>query len=316
MNTVVLVTGAFGYIGGRVAAHLAGIGRTVPRMGSRRPHDTPLAGGAPCQRAVMNFSDPASLERACQGVSAVVHCAAVNEIESARDPELALTVNAMGTLRLLRAAQRAGVRRFLYFSTAHIYGAPLAGDIDETTVPRPVHPYAITHRVAEDFVLAAHDAGQLDGVVVRLANGFGAPMHPGVDRWTLVVNDMCRQAAAQKGIAVRSPEQVRDFVPLDDVANAVAHLLDLPRVALGNGLFNLGGGRTMTMLEMAETVAGCCLSTLGFLPRIELGQGTGMNRGALTYRRDKLLATGFVPADRFLMEIEATLRLCAASFPG
>ena len=316
MNVVVLVTGGMGYVGGRVAAHLAATGRVLPRLGSRRPTAGPPGWIEPCQVVPMDFSNPASLENACQGVTAVVHCAAVNEIESAKNPELALTVNGLGSLRLLEAALRAGVRRFLYFSTAHVYGSPLAGEINESTLPRPIHPYAITHRTAEDFVLAAHDAQRLDGVVLRLANGFGAPSHPNVDRWTLVVNDMCRQAANKGFIEVRAPAQVRDFVPLGDVAQSVEHLLALPRLALGDGLFNLGGGRTMTMLEMAELVAGQCQRVLGYTPMIKCPEiGSGQETcPRLEYRLDKLRATGFEPKGDATQEIADTLLFCARHF--
>jgi len=71
-------------------------------------------------------------------------------------------------------------------------------------VPRPVHPYAITHHAAEDFVLAAHDEKRLMGYVIRLSNGFGAPAHAGVDRWTLLVNDLCRQAVQTRQLILRS----------------------------------------------------------------------------------------------------------------
>ena len=52
--------------------------------------------------------------------------------------------------------------------------------------------------MAEDFVLAARDRGLIGGFVLRLSNGIGAPAHPGVDRWTLVVNDLGRQVLTGK----------------------------------------------------------------------------------------------------------------------
>lgn len=312
--TRVLITGGMGYVGGRVAAYLAAAGQVLPRLGTRSFPLGSVDWVRPYQVAVMDYSSPDSLEAACQGVEAVVHCAAVNEIESAKNPELALRINTMGSLELLQAARRAGVGRFMYFSTAHVYGAPLVGDIDETKLPRPSHPYAITHRAAEDFVLAAHDLGHIDGVVLRLANGFGVPAHPKVDRWTLVVNDMCRQAAAKGVIVVRAPNQVRDFLPLEDVSRAVEHLLALPRTELGNGLFNLGGGMTMTMLEMAELVAERCKAVLDISPSIDVLQPPSSATPSLNYRCDKLLATGFVPTGGVTGEIDATLRMCAASF--
>ena len=65
-------------------------------------------------------------------------------------------------------------------------------------LPLPDIPYAITHRAAEDFTLMFASRGKLDARVVRLSNAFGAPAHGSVDRWTLLVNDLCRQAVETK----------------------------------------------------------------------------------------------------------------------
>ncbi len=51
---------------------------------------------------------------------------------------------------------------------------------------------------AEDYVLAAHGNGLLGGIVLRLSNALGAPADPGVNAWTLIANDLCRQAAQQR----------------------------------------------------------------------------------------------------------------------
>ena len=225
-------------------------------------------------------------------------------------------MNGLGTLKLLQAAQRAGVERFIYLSTAHVYGAPLAGTITERSVPRPTHPYAITHRVAEDFVLAAHAQRALTGIVLRMSNSFGAPAHAGIDRWELIVNDLCRQAVAQKRLVLRSSGlQRRDFITLGDAGRAVDHVLHQPAAACGDGLFNLGGECTQSALELAERIAERCAITLGFQPAIQRPQPAANEIGnTLDYRIDKLKQTGFAPRGGMDAEIDATLRLCQETF--
>jgi len=256
-----------------------------------------------------------ALTEACRGVDDVIHLAAMNEVESANDPVGALEMNGLASLRLLEAAKAAGVRRFVYFSTAHVYGAPLQGVINETTLPRPVHPYAITHRLAEDFILAAHDKKQIEGVVVRLSNGFGAPATPNVDRWTLLVNDLCRQAVLTGKLRLNSSgSQLRDFVTLVDVGRAVNHLLQLDSRYLGDGLFNLGGGRSMSILEMTERVAARWRVLTGRDIDVIRPAGDGLPAPALDYRCDKLAATGFSHAGQIDHEIDYTLTLCLHAF--
>lgn len=314
MSRTILITGGLGYVGGRVARHLANLTALDVRLTSRTPPaQLPhwLARGS-----IVGWDSGQDGAAVLAGVDTVVHFAALNEIDSARDPHQALEVNGSDTVRLLAAAERAGVRRFIYFSTAHVYGAPLAGHIDEQRLPRPIHPYAITHKVAEDFVLAAHDKGSIEGVVLRLSNGFGAPVAAQVNRWTLIANDLCRQAVTTRKLVLKSSGiQRRDFVTLEDVAGCVEHFIDLPSAALGDGLFNLGGECVMSMLELTQEIARRCEAVLGFLPPIERPEAAAGERAVvLDYDIGKLKATGFQLRGAMQNEIDATLRLCEASF--
>jgi UDP-glucose 4-epimerase len=312
--TEILVTGAFGYVGGRVAKHLAQLGHTV-RLGTRHPDTPPPAW---LRKGAVTACDPlddSQLQAACRGVQCVVHLAAVNENVCAVDPLLALNVNGAGTLRTLLAAIASGARRFIYLSTAHVYGAPLAGRIDETTLPKPLHSYAISHRTAEDFVLAAQARSEIEGVVLRLSNGFGAAERAEVDRWTLLVNDLCRQAVTAGRMVMRSSgDDARDFITLEDTARAVAHFAGLDRAALGDGLFNVGSGKAMPVRAVADLITQRCELLLGFRPAIVRPQSQGAAPAVLDYRIDRLRATGFEPACNMQGEIDSTLELCRNAF--
>lgn len=308
----ILITGAFGYVGGRVGRYLAEQGYPL-RLGSRDATRLPPKWLCSGYVVATDFGSDASLEAACQGVDCIIHLANTNEAVSRADPELALSVNGGGTIKLLRAASVSGVERVIYFSTAHIYGAPLQGVISEETLPRPRHPYAITHRVAEDFVLAANAGDKLKGIVLRPSNGFGAP-ELGVD-WPLLVNDLCRQAVTQKKLVLRSSGlQRRDFVTLADMGRAIRHLVELPWDRCGDGLFNLGGENPMRILDVVEKVMDRCEAVLGFRPEVQRPEPSpGENSPFLDYRLDKLKATGFSLSSNVDEEIDATLRFCHQS---
>lgn len=311
MTRRILITGGFGYVGGRVAKALAELTDTDVVLGSRSRHAPPSWLPA-ASMVVTPWHEPERLRQACRGVDTVLHLAAMNENESVRDPAGALEMNGISTVRILEAAKTEGVERFVYLSTAHVYGAPLVGCIDEAVCPRPVHPYATSHRAAEDVVLAAHDSGALTGLVLRLSNGFGVPAHPTVDRWTLLVNDLCRQAAKTGQLVLRSAGlQRRDFVTLTDVGRAIAHLLGLSRESLGNGVFNIGGAWTPTVMEMTLLIADRCEATLGFRPEIRRPEPLPDEVGQpLDYCIDKLRGTGFELVGNREKEIDATLTMC------
>jgi len=316
MTNVVLVTGGLGYVGGRVALALQQSGKYELRLGTRAAGSIQAPWLPEAEIRTLDVTVDDDLDEACAGASSIVHLAALNENDCLADPQRAFLVNALGTLKLLQAAERAGVKRFVYFSTAHVYGAPLAGRIDEGSLPRPVHPYAITHHAAEDFVLAAHNRKAMVGIVLRMSNGFGSPTHAAVNRWTLIVNDLCRQAATAGKLVMRSPGlDQRDFITLEDAGRAVAHVLALGDKDVGDGLFNLGGGRSMKVFDLAQLVAQRCEAVLGFAPQIERPAATGaVPPPQLDYRMDKLLATGFSHRGSMAEEIDATLRICHAAF--
>jgi UDP-glucose 4-epimerase len=239
----------------------------------------------------------------------------MNENDCAADPPGALLANGVATARLLQAAIEAGVQRFVYLSTAHVYGS-LTGRISENTLPRPQHPYATSHRAGEDCVLAAHDAARISGCVIRLSNGYGAPAHPDVNRWTLIVNDLCRQAVQTKALVLRSAGlQFRDFVTLHDAARAIAHCTKLSPEALGDGLFNVGGECTMQVIDMARDIAERCAAVLGYKPEIIHPPAKAGERAEMhEYNMEKIKATGFTLTGNRHAEIDATLVLCAKAF--
>lgn len=315
MKNRILITGGLGYVGGRVARHLSEAPSFDLRLCVHEETLSPdwLKGG---KLVALDLLKSPSLEEACRETTHIVHFAALNEIESANDPEKSLLVNGLGSLKLLRAAIKAKSTRFLYFSTAHVYGSPLEGTLTEDTLPRPQHPYAISHRTAEDFVLAAKDKGDIEGIVVRLSNGFGAPERANINRWTLLVNDLCKQAVCTKKLLLRSSGlQSRDFITLTDIGRAVQHLLSVPASALENGIFNLGGETPMRIIEVAERIADRCEIVLGFRPKIQCPlPSPGEKSSFLDYRIDKLKETGFSLLRNIDDEIDATLRFCQHSF--
>ena len=318
MIGTVLVTGGLGYLGGRIVAALSSIEGLTLRVTTHRADPVLPEILKPESLEYVDFASASAseLNDLCRGVRAIIHLAAVNEIDSAADPERAFLVNSLGTLRLLQAAERHGVERFIYFSTAHVYGALLAGTITEDCAARPVHPYSITHRAAEDFVMAAHDRKNLCGIVIRLSNGIGAPLTADINRWTLVGNDLCRQAVVnKKRLELRSSGvERRDFIVLSDVTRAMIHFLNIPVERCADGLFNVGGEDSIAIIDLAGMIASRCEAIWDYRPCVHAGSPQGQAPPLFDYRIDKLKQTGFSLEGELRSEIDATLELCARAF--
>ena len=128
----ILVTGANGYLGGRLVHYFKKRNIHEIIAGTRQISsiDSELVGVKTVQTI---WDSPEKLLKICEGIDAVIHLAAMNADDCAADPVAALEFNAGATSKLLNAALKKGVRRFIYFSTAHIYQSPLEGEITEQT---------------------------------------------------------------------------------------------------------------------------------------------------------------------------------------
>ena len=200
----------------------------------------------------------------------------------------------VATTRLLEAADRQGVRRCVYFSTAHIYSSPLVGRITEETRPTSSHPYACSHRAGEEAMESVPQRGEMERIVFRVSNALGAPVHPDVDCWMLLTNELCRQAVTTGRMVVRSSGlQRRDFVPLTDVCRAVDHVLQLAERGEGIAVLNLGGEWSPTVWEIASLLQSRCAAVLGFEPELtRLPPEADETPIRLDYRNDALRRTG------------------------
>ena len=310
----VLITGGFGFVGGRLATALSSRPDARVFLGSRAARKAPswLPEAIPVQT---DWGSTEKLDEALRGIDLVVHLATMNAAGAARDPEKAVIGSQDRTARLLESARRQRVARFIYLSTAHVYGE-LCGRIDEEMTPQPRHPYAESHRVAESAVLASAPEGGATGVVLRPSNAFGAPVKPDTDCWTLVVNDLCRQAVTTGELRLHSPRvQRRDFITMTDLCRAVLHVIQTPDEALGDGILNVGGDWAPTTLEMAVRIQRCCTAVLGAEPDIVTSMADPDEiPPPLEFCIDKIRGTGFELDQNWDGELQELLLFCRAHF--
>lgn len=253
----ILITGGLGYIGGRLAVYLKKQFPDVDIILTTRKQLSSIPDWA--QHYSVRHLDMACSEKfdgVVEDVDTIIHLAAANEIVSSENPQLAHAINVEGTDKLLATAKRNSVGKFIYFSTFHVYTATPGDLIDENSSTNPEHPYAKTHLDAENLVIKCAGESNIKTCVLRLSNSYGYPMDPFVDRWSLLCNDLCRQAVKTGVLKLRSNGmQHRDFISMTDVTKAVAHLLRLPDCEFNKNIFNLGGECSMTVRSMAYRIA-------------------------------------------------------------
>lgn len=307
----ILISGGFGFVGGRLAKYLQHAGHEVV-LGSRSAKSPP-EWFREAEVVKMDWNDTDALTTVCAGVDVIIHAAGMNAQDSAANPSEALAFNGVSTARLIDAGYKALVRRFIYLSTAHVYGSPLEGTITEEANLRNLHPYATSHLAGESAVLYATQSKQIEGIVLRLSNAFGAPAHWEANCWGLLVNDLCRQAVTLRSMTLRSTGlQRRDFITIQDVMRVIAHMVELPKSNIGNGVFNVGSGNSSSVIDMVELIQIRCKEVLGYTPGI-IRQLPVENEKSpnLEYRIDKLLGTGFKFDGNPELEIYDIIEMCS-----
>ncbi len=313
MTKNVLLTGGFGTLGGRLAAILAQNNEINLRLASRAKRSAPRWAPRADTREV-DFESTGSIKDMVRDITHVVHLVAMTDFESRAEPEKAKHVNTEYTRRVLEQCPKN--TRFIYLSTIQVYGSELTGIVSEKTTTNPSDAYSQTHLDAENLVKSAHRNELVQGLSLRNANGFGAPMSPDAKIWQIIANDLCRQAVEKKQMVLKSHGlQLRNFIPFTDICIAIDHSLKMSAELIDDGTFNLGGDTTLKILEMAELVAKRCEAILGFTPELEvLGTPPEALPEKFIYDSTKLKSTGLQLKTRLADEIDSLLRGCQTWF--
>jgi len=243
----VLVTGGSGFIGSHVVDRLQARG-LEPRIFDLVPSPHHRAGDV--DTVLGDLCDPNAVRDALQGCDAVIHLAALADVDQVtKDPALADRVNVRGTQSLLDAARELEIGRFVYASTIWVYGdaaGPEAVD-EDTPLGLPKHFYTATKIAGEMYTSAYTELYGLEHTILR----FGIPYGPR-SRPTAVVAAFTAKALAGQPLTIAGDgTQSRRFVYVEDLADGVAVSLD-PVAA--NRVYNLVGRENTSVRSIARTV--------------------------------------------------------------
>jgi nucleoside-diphosphate-sugar epimerase len=239
-----LLTGASGFIGGRLAQRLARDGHPL-RCLVRERSDTTALEALGVELARGDLTDAGSLARAVEGVSHVFHCGALVSDWATKDE--IIKINVAGTRSLLAASAAAAVRRFVHVSTTDVYGYPDAPATDESySSTRFCNWYAQSKREAEAEVRRAEAEHALEAVILRPATVYG----PGSIE---VVGEIARAIRGRNMLLIDRGRAVAGLCYVDNVVDAA--LLALRSDAAPGQAFNLSDGLDVTWRQFTDDLA-------------------------------------------------------------
>lgn len=255
-NSRVLVTGGAGFIGSHLTDRLAALGCRVTVLdnlvnGRRENLADALATGR-VELVVGDITDAATCDRAVAGHDVVFHLACLGVRASLHDPFSNHQVNALGTLNLLAAARRAGIRRFVYISTSEVYGKALEFPLTEKAATWPTTVYGGSKLAGEHYAAAYHECYGLPVIRIRPFNNYGPRAHFEGDSGEVIPRFMLRALAGQPPVVFGDGTHTRDFLFVQDCAEALVRIAETD--ALVGGLVNLGYGEEIRIGDLARLV--------------------------------------------------------------
>ncbi|MCZ2104329.1 MAG: UDP-glucose 4-epimerase GalE [Comamonadaceae bacterium] len=268
----VLVCGGAGYIGSHMCKRLARAGCVPVTFDNLSTGHRAAVQWGPLE--VGDLLRPGDLRAvlARYPITAALHFAARSLVgESVREPALYLRGNVTGTLNLLDAMRSAGVMRLVFSSTAAVYGNPITTPIDETHPAQPINPYGLSKWLAEQQIQAYCDAYGLRAVCLRYFNAAGADADAETgeahEPETHLIPNIIRAALDPAAGPVKlfgddypTPDGtcVRDYIHVEDLAEA--HLLALRYMDAHEGrhVFNLGVGQGYSVAQVLAQCRALC----------------------------------------------------------
>lgn len=247
----ILVTGAAGFIGSHLVRRLLAEGYAVRAVDNLSTGKLERLDGFldRIEFRVADICDPGVCAWAVEGVDGVLHEAALPSVaRSLEDPVSTDRVNVGGTVTLLEACRRAGVRRLVLAGSSSVYGVSLVLPKVETMAPAPLSPYAVSKLAAEYYCSVFAHLGYVETVSLRYFNVFG-PMQDPASEYAAVIPRFITALLDGRPVTVNGDgSQSRDFTFIDNVVEA--NLLALTAPGASGQAINIGCGERTTLLEL------------------------------------------------------------------
>jgi UDP-glucose 4-epimerase len=256
-----LVTGGAGFIGSNLVQVLLGRGDKVRVLDdfSTGKYKNLVFSEMPADLLANlevlegNIGNPSTCHQACEGISHVLHQAAIPSVpRSIALPLESNLANIDGTLNLLVAARDAGVKRLVFASSSAIYGNAPGFPRVEGIAPEPLSPYAVQKMTAEHYLRVFYELYGLETVSLRYFNVFGPRQDPDSEYAAVIPRFIKAFVAGGKPTVFGDGEQSRDFTYVDNVVHG--NLLAVEAPDAPGKTINLACGEQLTLNQMLDAL--------------------------------------------------------------
>jgi len=195
------------------------------------------------------------LQKYFNKVEWVIHLAALADIvPSITNPKDYFNTNVVGTFKILEAARKSKVKKFIYAASASCYGVPSKIPTSEKEKINNQHPYALTKNMGEELVLHWAKFYKMPNIALRFFNVYG-PRQRASGAYGGVLSIFLKQTIYNKPLTITGDgNQTRDFIHVYDLVSAI--IIALNKKNISENIFNIGSGNNISINNVAKLIGG------------------------------------------------------------
>ncbi len=252
-----IITGGAGFIGSNLTDHLVRIGHKVivlDNFVSGKKKNLSHIKKQDVKIIKIDISKSKNLDKYFKGAHYVFHLAALAQIiPSIKNPKKYFKNNVIGTLRVVEAAKRAKIKKFVYAASSSCYGTPKKLPTSEKDKIDLKNPYAATKFIGEEIVMRYASMFKMPNISLRFFNVYGPRLNIS-GQYSAVIGNFFSQKKNNKALTiVGDGTQTRDFIHVDDLINACVKVIKSKKI---NKIYNLGSGKKTSINTIAKIFSG------------------------------------------------------------
>ena len=252
-----IITGGAGFIGSNLTDHLVRIGHKViilDNFVSGKKSNLSQHKRKNVKIFKTDISKSEILDRYFKGADYVFHLAGLAEIiPSIKNPKKYFVNNVLGTMNVLEAAKKVKIKKFIYAASSSCYGTPKKIPTSEKEKIDLKHPYALTKFMGEELVMKYAILFRMPNISFRFFNVYGPRLNTS-GQYSAVMGNFLSQTKNKKPLTiVGNGKQTRDFIHVDDLANAFIKVI---KSKLIKKIYNLGSGKRTSINTIAKIFGG------------------------------------------------------------